>query len=97
MTLLEQVMGRLKAEASAAGKERQLDILTPYLGGSQQTVPYRSIAGQLNMTEGAVKVAVHRLRRHCRDLLREEIAQTVADELDIDDELQSLFATLQEG
>jgi RNA polymerase sigma-70 factor (ECF subfamily) len=95
MTLLEQVLGRLRMEATAAGKLPQFDLLTPYLGGSRQTVPYANIAGQLQATEGAVKVAVHRLRQRCRALLREEIAHTVADPADIDDELRSLFATVR--
>ena len=46
------------------------------------------------MTEGAVKVAIHRLRRRCREILREEIAQTVADPAEIDDELKALFSTM---
>jgi RNA polymerase sigma-70 factor (ECF subfamily) len=95
MTLLDQVLDRLHRESVAAGKEEQFDTLKPYLGGSRQTVPYHEVAGRLKMTEGAVKVAVHRLRRRCRDVLREEIAETVADPAEIDDELRSLFATLR--
>jgi RNA polymerase sigma-70 factor (ECF subfamily) len=95
MTLLEQVLSRLRVEAEAAGKLPQFDLLIPYLGGSRQTVPYAKIAVQLQATEGAVKVAVHRLRQRCRTLLREEIAHTVSDAADIDDELRSLFATMR--
>lgn len=95
MTLLEQVLDRLRDESVAAGKKEQFDALAPYLGGSRETVPYQEIAGRLKMTEGAVKVAVHRLRRRCRDVLRKEIAQTVADPAEIDHELQSLFATVR--
>jgi hypothetical protein len=69
--------------------------LAPYLGGSRQTVPYATIAGELRMSEGAVKVAVHRLRQRCRDRLRAEIAQTVADAAEIDEELRELFATVR--
>ena len=97
MTLLEHVIAGLKGEATAAGKLRQFDLLAPFLGGSRQTVPYATIARQLNLTEGAVKVAVHRLRRRCRELLRAEIAQTVADPAEIDDELRALFATVRGG
>jgi RNA polymerase sigma-70 factor (ECF subfamily) len=52
------------------------------------------MAEELGMTEGAMKVAVHRLRRRYRELLKEEIAQTVADPADIDDELRDLFAAV---
>jgi RNA polymerase sigma-70 factor (ECF subfamily) len=95
MTLLDQVLDKLHRESVAAGKQVQFDMLKPYLGGSRQTVPYQEVAQRLKMTEGAVKVAIHRLRRRCRDVLREEIAQTVADPAEIDDELRSLFATLR--
>jgi RNA polymerase sigma-70 factor (ECF subfamily) len=96
MTLLEQVLAGLKGEASQAGKLRQFELLAPYLGGSRQTVPYATIAGALQMTEGAVKVAVHRLRQRCRDRLRAEIAQTVADAAEIDEELRELFAKVRQ-
>ena len=95
MTLLERVIAELKGEATAAGKLRQFELLAPFLGGSRQTVPYAAIARELEMTEGAVKVAVHRLRRRCRELLRAEVAQTVADPTEIDEELQALFATVR--
>jgi RNA polymerase sigma-70 factor (ECF subfamily) len=95
MTLLEHVIAGLESEATTAGKLRQFELLAPFLGGSRQTVPYAAIARELEMTEGAVKVAVHRLRRHCRELLRAEIAQTVADPAEIDEELQALFATVR--
>jgi hypothetical protein len=54
-------------------------------------VPYAEIAAGLDMTEGAVKTAVHRLRHRCRELLRAEIAQTVNSPQDVDDELRDLF------
>ena len=95
MTLLDQVLDKLHGESVAAGKQELFDTLTPYLGGSRQTVPYQDVARRLKMTEGAVKVAVHRLRRRCRDVLRDEIAQTVADPAEIDDELRSLFASVR--
>lgn len=96
MTLLEQVMAGLKADASRAGKSLQFELLSPYLGGSRQTVPYETIARELMMSEGAVKVAVHRLRQRCRDRVRAEIAQTVASAAEIDDELRELFAKVRQ-
>ena len=68
--------------------------LKPYLGGDLGTVPYGEIAAGLGKTEGAVKVAVHRLRQRCRELLRAEIAQTVSSPADVDDELRDLFAAV---
>jgi RNA polymerase sigma-70 factor (ECF subfamily) len=95
MTLLEQVLARLRVELGTAGKQRHFEVLATYLGGSRRTVPYVKIAGQLQVTEGAVKVAVYRLRRRCRELLREEIAHTVANPAEIDEELRALFATVR--
>ena len=60
----------------------------------RDTVPHRQIAARLGITEGAAKVAVHRLRRRCREILREEIAQTVAGPEEIDEELRDLFKAI---
>ena len=62
--------------------------------GGRETQPYDELAVRLGMNEGAVKVAVHRLRKRYRQLLREEIAQTTAEAGDVDDELHHLFAVL---
>jgi RNA polymerase sigma-70 factor (ECF subfamily) len=68
--------------------------LKVFLGGESEPPAYRDIAGELNTTEGAVKVAVHRLRRRCGEILRDEIAQTVTSDEDVDQELRDLFANL---
>jgi RNA polymerase sigma factor (sigma-70 family) len=94
LTLLECVLARLASEQTAAGKSLLFDSLKTYLGGDQNGVPYREIADRIKMTEGAVKVAVHRLRRRYRELLHGEIADTVTDPEDIDDELRALFAAV---
>ena len=57
-------------------------------------VPYREAAAKLDMTEGAVKVTVLRLRRRYRELVRDEIARTVATEAQVDEEIRDLFAAL---
>ena len=57
-------------------------------------IPYQNMAEELDMTEGSIRVAVHRLRRQYRKLLRDEIAQTVADEDQIDEEMGYLFNAL---
>jgi RNA polymerase sigma-70 factor (ECF subfamily) len=94
LTLLEGALAKLSDEQAAAGKGTLFDSLKMYLGGDKNRVPYRQIAASLNMTDGAVKVAVHRLRRRYRELLLSEIADTVADSDDVDDELRALFAAV---
>lgn len=90
MTLLERAIDRLRQQYTAAGRSPVFEALQGYLN-EQTPVPYASIAEQLDMTVEAVRVAVHRLRRRCGQLIREEIGQTVAHPDQIDDELQELF------
>ena len=91
LTLLERVMSRLHAEMASSRKEAQFERLKMYLTGDEAASPYAEIAGDLGMSEGAVKVAVHRLRRRFRDLLRDEIAHTVSSPEEIEDELRHLW------
>jgi RNA polymerase sigma-70 factor (ECF subfamily) len=91
MALLEQTVTKLREEYSRGDKLKLFDRLKAYLGGDKSAVPYRLLADELGLSEGAVKVAVHRLRRRCRELLRAEIAQTVATPEDVEDELRDLF------
>ena len=94
MTVLDRAMTRLCVEAAAANKQEQFDGLKIYLTATENAGAYREAATKLKMTEGAVKVAVHRLRRRYRELLRDEIAQTVASEDEINEEIRHLFAAL---
>lgn len=94
MTVLDRAMTRLRTEASATNKQEQFDHLKIYLTATEDAAAYREAATKLKMTEGAVKVAVHRLRRRYRELLRDEIAQTVASEEQIDEEIRHLFDAL---
>jgi RNA polymerase sigma-70 factor (ECF subfamily) len=94
LAVLERTMARLKAESAAAGKQKLFDHLKVCLLGVGDSVSYRQMAAELGMTEGAVKVAVHRLRRRYRELLRHEIVQTVATADEADEEIQNLFAAL---
>lgn len=96
LTLLDATMNKLSAEQTAAGKEDLFARLRVYLGMGDGRVPYREIADSCALSEGAVKVAVHRLRQRYRDLLRGEIAHTVARPEDIDDELRSLLDALSQ-
>jgi RNA polymerase sigma factor (sigma-70 family) len=94
LTLLEQVLARLAGEYDAAGKRAQFEQLQGALTGDKALASYREIGERLGLNEGAVKVAVHRLRQRYRELLRDEIAQTVADPAEVDDEIRYLFSAL---
>jgi len=94
LTVLKQTMERLEAELVSKGKQKLFHQLKAYIAAETNAVPYSEVAAKLEMTEGAVRVAVHRMRKRCRDLLRDEIAQTVSSEDEIDEEIQGLFTAL---
>jgi RNA polymerase sigma-70 factor (ECF subfamily) len=94
LTLLEEVLKHLREEFEADGKGKIFEQLKEVLTGGSDSVSYAEIGAKLDMTEGAVKVAVHRLRHRYRALLRAEIANTVASPSEIDDELRHLFEVL---
>lgn len=90
LVLLDNVLSRVRDRHRAAGKEFLFDHLKGFLTGDSEGVTYHEVAGVLGMSEGAVKVAVHRLRRQFRDALIAEIAETVADPSDVDGEIAHL-------
>jgi RNA polymerase sigma-70 factor (ECF subfamily) len=92
LMVLERVVSRLKVEFANAGKEKIFNRLKTFLTSPGGGVPYVEVGGDLEMTEGAVRVAVHRMRRRFARLLREEIAQTVAGEEEIEEEIRALFS-----
>ena len=94
VTVLERVITRLRAENSSAGKATMYAQLERYLMVGKDAISYNVAAATLQMSEGAVRVAVHRLRRRYRELLRDEIAQTLADPNLADEEMQALFSAL---
>ena len=94
LTVLEQVMVALREDYRSAGREAVFEALKPLLTQPGNALPYAEIGTQLGMTEAAVKVAVHRLRLRYRELLRKEIAETVANPGEVEDELRYLFAAL---
>lgn len=94
MTLLEQTLEQLGAEFGKAGKELEFDALKAWLTAGRGEIPYADVAVRLRMTEGAARVAVHRLRRRFRELFRENIAQTVAKSDDVDAEMRHLASVL---
>jgi RNA polymerase sigma factor (sigma-70 family) len=93
-TLLERVLARLRAEFAQAERLELFDQLKPHLWGEDEATPYAQLAVRFNMTVSAIKVTVHRLRRRYREVLREEIAQTVADPAEIDGEIQYLMRVM---
>jgi RNA polymerase sigma factor (sigma-70 family) len=90
-TLLDHVLGRLEAEMAAAGKAPMFVALKPALLGSAERLTYSRIASDLGCSEGAARIAVHRLRLRYRVLLRQEVARTVDDPADIEEEIRDLF------
>ncbi len=97
VTLLEQVLKRLGTEYEQDGKGELFAALNPCLVGDKTTHPYAELGTKLGLGEGAVKSAVHRLRQRYRQLLREEIAQTVAGPGEAEEELRHLFTVLAGG
>jgi RNA polymerase sigma-70 factor (ECF subfamily) len=95
LTLLEQVLTRLRAEYEAAGNVPLFDRLKELLPGEPGQPSQAKIANELGMTENAVKQAFHRLRHRYRQLLQEEIAHTVAVPEDVEDELRHFISVLQ--
>ena len=94
--LIEMVLDRLRAEFVADGQAALFDRLEPHLWGDATSVPYAQLAEEMNLSLSALKSTTHRLRRRCRELLRAEIAQTVATVADIDAEIRHLLETFSE-
>lgn len=94
LTLLDRAMSRLQDEAELKKRQEQFEALKPSLTGDEHQLSYASTANALGMSEGAVKVAVHRLRRRFRDIVRDEISQTVSGAGEIEDELRHLWSAV---
>jgi RNA polymerase sigma-70 factor (ECF subfamily) len=90
--LLDRVMQRLGEEHTTPSKQRGFQTLRPFLTGAAGDYP--TAARELDMTEASVRQAVSRLRKRYRELLREEVAQTVGDPADVEEELQQLVTLL---
>ncbi len=94
LALLDAVLQSLEAEYADAGKTDFFSALRPTLTGARESQPYAELAAKLGLSEAAVKVAVHRLRKRYRDLIRAEIADTLADPAEVEAEIRHLFAAL---
>ena len=95
LTLMEQVLRRLREEYAMAGNSELFDLLKQLLPDEPGAPSRAEIAAQLGMTENAVRQALHRFRQRYQVLLREEIAHTVAIASDIEDELRHLISVLR--
>jgi RNA polymerase sigma-70 factor (ECF subfamily) len=94
LTLLDQVLAALRAEYEGEGKGALFEQLKSTLTGERRTIRYAEMGERLGMSEGAVKVAVHRLRQRYRELLRAEIAETVSTPEEVESEIRALFSAL---
>ena len=93
LAMLERVMERLRDEFVQHGRPGNFERLKVFLLG-QSEAPYSDLAREMNTSEGALKVAIHRLRKRYRELFRQEIADTVADPAEVESELRYLAAVL---
>jgi len=94
LSLLEHVMARLHAEFAVAGKAEQLERLSVFLNRDSEDARYKEVADEMGLSAGALRMSVHRIRRAYRQLLREEIAQTVSTPEETDEEIRFLLSTL---
>jgi DNA-directed RNA polymerase specialized sigma24 family protein len=94
LTVLKQAMNALQSECEVNGKGRLFEEARNLLSGERGGAAYAQISQRLSMAEGAVRVAVHRLRQRYGELLRTEVAQTVASEDEVDEELRYLLRVL---
>jgi DNA-directed RNA polymerase specialized sigma24 family protein len=95
VTLIEQVLKRLKKEYGATGNAVLFESLKQLLPDEPEAIPRGEIAAKLGMTDNALRQAFHRFRHHYQTLLREEIGHTVANPSEIEDELRHLIAVLR--
>ena len=93
LSMLERVMERLRDEFVQHDRPENFERMKVFLLG-QSEAPYAALAGEMNTSEGALKVAIHRLRKRYRELFRQEIADTVADPAEVESELRYLAAVL---
>lgn len=95
-TVIQQALAQLREEYRASGRKELFERLKDYQPGEPGTATYAELGAQLGLSEGAVKVAAHRLRQRHRQLLRAQIAQTVTTATDLDDEVRHLIRVVGE-
>lgn len=92
VALLAKVIERLQRECEADHRSEQFSELKVFLSAGKGTVPYSAAAKNLRMEEGAIRVAVHRLRKRYRQLLADEVAQTLSNPAQVEEEMRALFS-----
>jgi RNA polymerase sigma factor (sigma-70 family) len=96
VTLLDEAMNRLRRKYAAAGKTSMFETLKPFLdpANSGESFSYAQVASSLQVSIGSVKTLIHRLRKQYTYILREEVARTVSDPAEVDDEIHALCDAL---
>jgi RNA polymerase sigma-70 factor (ECF subfamily) len=94
LTVLDQALARLRSEFVSAGKGAVFNVLKTALTGEADGLAYAESAARLQMSEGSIKVTVHRMRQRFRELIRAEIAQTLIDASQVDEEMHHLLSAL---
>ncbi|MCL4176369.1 MAG: hypothetical protein KJ072_01285 [Verrucomicrobia bacterium] len=94
MTVLNAAVKALETEYERAGKRALFEVLYPHVTDFGDGSGYATLEAELNMTRGAIRIAIFRLRKRCRELLRCEVAHTVGDPLEVEDELRQLVRVL---
>jgi RNA polymerase sigma-70 factor (ECF subfamily) len=94
LTVMDRGLEILKHDFAASGKSDQFDVLKPWLMGEASSMSQADAAQRLGLSEGAVKVVIHRLRKRFRDAIRAEISQTLRDPAPVDEELRHLVEAL---
>jgi RNA polymerase sigma-70 factor (ECF subfamily) len=95
-TILDQALIRLRAEFVSAGQSARYEVLKTFEPGEQNTLSYAEAAARLGVTESAIKSLIHRLRQRHRELVRDEIAQTVSTAAEVDEDLRHLIAVISQ-
>ena len=97
VTVVEEALRRLREECEGKGRLRLFHALSPYLTAERDEVSYANISTALGVAETAVKKQLHNMRQRYRSLLRDEVAHTVADPTEVEDEIRHLCAALAAG
>jgi RNA polymerase sigma-70 factor (ECF subfamily) len=97
LTLLDGVLTRLEEEYRREGKQAWMEAMRPALTTDRGAIDYAGMAGKLDITETAARVAAHRLRQRYRQLIRAEVAGTVASPEEVEAEMRHLFQVLANG
>jgi RNA polymerase sigma-70 factor (ECF subfamily) len=94
LSLLDRVLLKLEQEYANEEKMEWIEAMRPALTAGRDAIRYAEIAAKLDITETAARVAVHRLRKQYRGLIRSEVAHTVASPDEVDEEMRHLFQVL---